>query len=925
VPEAPPDYKKTVNLPVTEFPMKADLAAREPELLRRWESLGLYAKIREARKGAKERFVLHDGPPFANGDIHLGHALNKILKDIIVRHRTMKGCDAPYLPGWDCHGLPIEYQVMKESGAGRLGPSEVRRRSAHYARKYIGIQREEFKRLGVLGDWEKPYVTMDPAYEAEILRVFAGLVEKKLVTQDLRPVFWCTDCRTALAEAEVEYEDRTDQSVYVRFPVEPVNDIQAMALRKLAAASSDARIFLAVWTTTPWTLPANLAVAVHPRMQYAFARIGKDVYITAESRLTDLERVLGARAETRSTWSGSDSMMRGVQYRHPFLDRKSPVCMGEFVTADTGTGLVHIAPGHGYDDYVLGKKEGLQILSPVDDEGRFTAECGDPRLTGQNVFKANAEVVKILKEKGALIAEENLAHSYPYCWRSKTPILFRSVKQWFIRVDAFREEALKAIEDVTWIPDWGKNRIRGSVESRHDWCISRQRAWGVPIPAFYRPDGAPALEAKTVRAFADIVEKEGTDAWFNTPDAEMARRVGLDPALKKGTDTLDVWIDSGSSFRAVVEKHGWFPADLYLEGSDQHRGWFQSSLLVSCALERRAPFRAVLTHGFVVDGEGKKMSKSLGNVISPQDVVARLGADVLRLWAASSVYADDIRVSKDIFDRLSDSYRKFRNTFKYLLGNLHGFDPAADRLEHAKLQEIDRWALSVTARLAEEAGAAYDAYQFHRFYQLVYNFCVNEMSAFYFDVLKDRLYTDPRQSDSGRSARTALFEIFCVVAKLLAPVLAFTADEAWGHLAAFRGKKESVHLEDWPAAPRQWRDPALEAKWERFLAMRERVLKSLEAKREKKEIGNSLEADVELAISAEEDLRFFEAERKTLETVFLVSGVSVKKAPAGADAVAVTRARGRKCVRCWNWREDVGQDREHPALCGRCRAAVKGL
>ncbi len=898
-------YKDTINLPVTDFPMKANLPAREPAILERWRAMDLYGLLRKDGKG-RPSYVLHDGPPFANGNIHLGHALNKILKDVVVRHRSMTGFDAPYVPGWDCHGLPIEHAVNKEL-EGVTDAVRIRAHCAAYAQKYIDIQREQFKRLGILGDWERPYVTMEPGYEAEILRGFAILVEKGLVYEALRPVYWSTGCQTALAEAEVEYQDRTDVSVYVRFALE------------------EKKHFLVIWTTTPWTLPANLAVAVHPDFNYVYLKDDQnDVYVVAETRAADFERATKKKFNVVGTKKGRE--LEKKAYAHPFLQDglARTVVLGDFVTTESGTGLVHIAPGHGYDDYVVGQKYGLKLLSPVDDRGTLTAEAGVPSLTGVYVFKANPMIAAMMKENGSLIAEENYTHSYPYCWRSKTPIVFRSVKQWFIRVNEFRKDALAAIDKVEWIPEWGKNRIRGSVESRHDWCISRQRTWGVPIPVFYDAGGKALLDAGVIRRFADAVEKEGTDLWFKSSDEEMAAKLGAAKGLKKGQDTLDVWIDSGSSFRAVAQKRLKFPADMYLEGSDQHRGWFQSSLLTSVATGAGVPYKSVLTHGFVVDGEGRKMSKSLGNVISPQQIIDTLGADVLRLWVASALYGDDIRVSKDIFDRLSDSYRKFRNTFKYLLGNLHGFDPAKDRLEHSKMLEVDRWALSRLAALIESATAAYASHQYHKFYQEIYNYCVKDMSALYFDMLKDRLYADARDSVSGRSSRTALFEIFTAIAKMLAPILCYTSEEAWQLAGPFAGKRESVHLEKWPEARPEWRDDPLEARWQRIADLREKVLKALEEQREKKVIGNSLEARVELLFSRDEDLRFFGAEARLLASVFLVSEVAVSKQEASGSAVRVERAGGLKCARCWNWREEVGQDKEFADLCRRCIGVVKG-
>ncbi len=925
-------YKESLNLPQTGFPMKADLPIREKEILARWETQGTYRELKKKTAG-RPRFVLHDGPPFANGEIHLGHVLNKTLKDFVIRYKTLKGFDAPYVPGWDCHGLPIEHQVMKNLKSEDKTPVRIRKECASYAQKFIGIQREQFKRLGVWGEWDEPYVTMQPSYEADILRNFADLVKQGHVYEGLKPVFWSTGCRTALAEAEIEYENRNDTAVFVRFGLESA-PLVAEARQK-AELAADGRASLVAWTTTPWTLPANLAIAAHPDTEYLFISDGSEVLLVAHARLAELERVTKKSYKHLRTLHGRDIEAAGLKYRHPFLDRTGNIHTADFVTSDSGTGFVHIAPGHGQDDYSLGQKHGLKPFSPVDDAGRLTADAGLtgenglPNLAGTNVFEANAPIVKLLEEKGALVAAESYSHSYPHCWRSKTPIIFRSVKQWFIRVEAFKADALKLIDKVKWIPGWGRNRIEGSVSSRADWCISRQRTWGVPIPAFYDAAGKAVLDAATVNKFADLVEKEGTDLWFALSDREMAERLGLANAaeLKKGTDTLDVWIDSGSSWRAVSERRlvtPGNPVDLYLEGSDQHRGWFQSSLLLSCAVRKKAPFKSVLTHGFVVDGQGKKMSKSVGNVVVPEEIMKRLGADILRLWVASSDYSEDIRVSQDIFDRIADSYRKFRNTVRFMLGNLHGFDPSQDRLPAAEMLEADRWALSRLAAFVEEAESAYEASEFHRFYQAMYQFCVKDLSAVYFDLLKDRLYADPKGSVSGRSCRTALYEICTAVIRLLAPILPFTSEESWGFLPPAAGREASVHHAAWPAEAAKGRDAKLEKKWDDLLAWRDKILKALEEKREQKEIGNSLEAAVELHASRGPELDFLTAEKNLLAQVVLVSTLSVVPSEKGA-AVLVRHAAGTKCARCWIWREDVGQSAEHPDLCLRCDAAVKGL
>ncbi len=692
---------------------------------------------------------------------------------------------------------------------------------------------------------------------------------------------------------------------------------------------------LVVWTTTPWTLPANLAVAVNPDFEYIFVSDDKEVLLLAVPRIAELERATGKSYKHLQHLKGLELENRMVKYHHPFLDREGRVLCGNFVTADSGSGLVHIAPGHGQDDYQLGQKAGLKLLSPVDDAGRLTSEAGLtgenglPNLTGTYVFDANPLIVKLLEEKGVLIKAESYGHSYPHCWRSKTPIIFRSVKQWFIQVEAFKGQAMRLIQDVTWIPSWGKNRIEGSVSSRADWCISRQRTWGVPIPAFYDASGKAFLDAATISKFADIVEKEGTDVWFSHSDEQLAERLGLGKLvdLKKGTDTLDVWIDSGSSWRAVSARRlgasADKPVDLYLEGSDQHRGWFQSSLLLSCAVQGKAPFKSVLTHGFVVDGQGKKMSKSVGNVVVPEEVMKRLGADILRLWVASSDYSEDIRVSQDIFDRIADSYRKVRNTVRFMLGNLHHFDPAKDTLSDKELLETDRWALLKLASLVKEATAAYEANEFHRFYQAVHQFCVKDLSAVYFDMLKDRLYADPASSLSGRSCRTALYEITHTLIRILSPILSFTAEEAWGSLAHKPSGEASVHHTAWPDRTDRWHDPALEAKWEALLTWRGKILKALEEKRELKEIGNSLEAEVELHASQETERKYLAEHRELLAQITLVSGLSVVPGNEGFS-ILVSRARGLKCARCWIWREEVGRSSEHPDLCSRCEGAVKG-
>ncbi|HTL71338.1 MAG TPA: isoleucine--tRNA ligase [Candidatus Eisenbacteria bacterium] len=922
------DYKSTLNLPVTDFPMKADLPQREPLLLERWRTGGLHAKIREASSGRK-KFVLHDGPPYANGDIHIGHALNKILKDVIVKYKTMKGFDSPYVPGWDCHGLPVEHALFKELKITKheIEPGAFRRKAHDYAMNFVEKQKAQFIRLGVFGEWEKPYLTLDPAYEAGVIEAFARLVEKKLVYQSPKPVHWCATCETALAEAELEYdENHVSPSLYVLFPL-PADQLAAKF--KLPPGE---KVSLAVWTTTPWTLVANVAVALHPDFEYVFARTKAfGTVVIIEDLLESLLKLASPEnAEFEILHRFKGAALEGVSARHPFLDRDSRVVLADYVSRTDGTGCVHTAPGHGMDDYRTGLKYKLPVLMPVDEKGRFREEAGE--LKGTPVWKANEPIGQMIQAAGNLIHLGKLTHSYPGCWRCKHPVLTRATKQWFVSMDDgdLRRKALEAIRKVRWTPEAGQNRIGSMVEGRPDWCISRQRYWGIPIPALVCTScDEPVLDPTLIRRIRDVFRKEGSDAWFTRSALDFTEGKFDCPKcgrkdLKKGDDILDVWFESGASHLSVLLENDalQFPADLYLEGSDQHRGWFQSSLLISCGVFGRAPYEGVLTHGFIVDGEGRKMSKSQGNVISPPDVMKQYGADILRLWVASSDTSDDIRISTDSLARLAEGYRKIRNTFKFLLGNLHGFDPETESLKSSELLEVDRWALSKLELLKTEAGAAYEAFHFHRVYHLVYNFCVREMSSFYLDVLKDRLYTDSRKSVSGRSARTALHAILTALARLLAPVLSFTCEEVWSAL----GRPESVHLEAWPKSQPALRDAGLEDRWERFLGIREKVLKALEERREKKEIGNSLEAEVELALSQKDEIDFLNGFKDDLPGLLLVSSVRVAAGDPGPGEtlkVSVSRSGGSKCERCWNWRSSVGKDKDHPALCHRCVDVLK--
>src|SRR5436309_7506630 len=779
------NYKDTLNLPRTDFPMKANLASREPELLKMWDETRLYRQIQRSRKD-RELFVLHDGPPFANGDVHMGTALNKILKDFVVKSQTMVGKRAPYIPGWDCHGLPIEYKVVKESRA--LSPLEVRKKSEAFARKFINIQREQFKRLGVFGDWEHPYLTMDPTYEAEILRAFAVFVEEGLVYQAQKPVFWSTGAQTALAEAEVEYQERDDTAVYVRFPI--------------ASGEWKDNASIAIWTTTPWTLPANLAIAVDPDETYVvqkFSRNGAtETLLLAEKLVPQFSANTNFHPAGEPLASFSGTKLEKIKARHPFLDRDAIVLTADFVTMDSGTGAVHIAPGHGADDYALGMAKNLPILSPVDDHGRFTEEASLRNLTGKYVFDANRDIVELLREREMLLGAQKFHHSYPYCWRSKTPIIFRNVEQFFIRIGELRGKALDAIHnEVKWIPAWGENRIAGTVESRPDWVISRQRSWGVPLPVFYSKDGKAILDAKIIRKLADLVAERGSNIWFELSDADLAKKLGFPPGTTKRNDTIDVWIDSGVSHRAVCALHRELrdPADMYLEATDQHRGWFQSSLLTSVALNNRAPYKICVTHGFVVDLDGKKISKS-GTYAKPtaaDHFVGKHGADLLRLWASSIDYTTDVPFSEEIFTRLGDTYRRIRNTLRILLGNLYDFE--SGKQESGKdLSLIDRWILERLDEVIRTCRSAYQKFEFHKVYHAVNQFCAVDLSSLYVDITKDRMYCDAPDSPRRLATQAAMHETFNSLCQLLAPILAFTAEEVWRH----SGAAASVHLEEFP-------------------------------------------------------------------------------------------------------------------------------
>lgn len=941
------DYKETLNLPKTDFPMKANLSTRELEYLRFWKEKNIYGKLRK-RDSGKDKYILHDGPPYANGHIHIGHALNKILKDIIVKSKTMSGFAAPYVPGWDCHGLPIELQVDKDLKGKKetMPPGEFRRYCRDYAAKFVQIQREEFERLGVLGDWDNPYLTMNYGYEAATVREFGRFVGNGGVYKGKKPIHWCASCVTALAEAEVEYADHTSPSVYVKFRLTDTlrvpNGDSFDTLKKLRETAAGRDIFAVIWTTTPWTIPANLALSVHPDFEYILADAGeKGLLIMQKDLAVDAMKKFGMESfNTLLEIKGGE--LEGLNFRHPFIDRLSPVLLGTHVTLDAGTGIVHTAPGHGQEDYDVGRKYGLDIYAPVDNKGLFTKDV--EYFAGMHVFKSNEAIIEKLKEVGALLASEKVAHSYPHCWRCKNPVLFRATEQWFISMEKndLRKKAIDWVEKIKWIPRWGRDRILGMIENRPDWCISRQRAWGVPIAIFRCADcGELLMEEKVVDHVADLMEKGGADIWFTHGPKDLLPAGTKCPKCGKAdfgkeTDILDVWFDSGVSQAAVLRKRPelHWPAEMYLEGSDQHRGWFQSSLLTSVGTVGEAPFGSVLTHGFTVDGQGKKMSKSKGNVIAPQKVIDSYGAEILRLWVSASDYTEDVRISDEILKRLSEAYRRIRNTARYILGNLYDFAPERDALPYSELDELDRWALHRFQALNRRIRQAYEDNEFHMIYHSLHNFCSVDMSAFYLDILKDRLYTSKPAGKDRRSSQTAMYHILSGMTRLMAPVLSFTAEEVWSFLPAYSGREDSVHLANFPELHEEWTDSALEERWDRVLAVRAETAKVLERLRADRVIGHSLDARVDL-YAGETLFDFLKKYEEELAELFIVSQVKLRpisEAPEGIFAsedepelkIAAAPAEGKKCERCWTIKQDVGSSTEHPALCARCASVLAG-
>jgi len=930
------NYSKTLNLPKTEFSMRAGLLEKEPQTLAQWEKQGLYETLRRQARGNKP-FILHDGPPYANGHIHIGHALNKVLKDIVVKAESMQGYDAAYVPGWDCHGLPIEHQLFKKLKKRKsdVDTLDFRKQAHAFAMDFVAIQKKEFQRLGVFGDWERSYLTLNREYEYWILHSFAELVRAGYVYRGLKPVNWCPVDETALAEAEVEYEEHTSPSICVRFQVREESTPQDLPRGK--------PLSLLVWTTTPWTLLANTAVAVHPQFRYAWVETDREVVII-ESSLKDiiLEKAgLKARRVLREV-EGRE--LTALFYSQPFgLLEQCPVVTALYVTRGEGTGLVHTAPGHGQEDFETGLKYNLPVLMPVNEKGIFDDNGG--KFKGQFVFKANDNIIRDLKERGLLLYADEVSHSYPHCWRCKHPIIFRATQQWFLKIDHknLREKLITIIrDDVQWIPDGGQERIASMVALRPDWCLSRQRHWGVPIPALKCRgcDGAYKLYPEVVEHFARIVKNEGTDAWFERDIHKIVPAGFVCPdcgggEFEKTYDILDVWFDSGVSHQAVMKPilgHA-IPADLYLEGSDQHRGWFQSSLIPAVALQGRAPYRAVLTHGFVVDGEGRKMSKSMGNVIAPQDIIKQNGVDILRLWVASSNYHEDIRLSNEIIERLVDAYRKIRNTIRYILGNLYDFVPDQDQVSYPDLLEIDQWALYQLQALVARVRQAYNDYEFAKVYKLIYSFCNEELSGFYLDILKDRLYTSSSSSRERRSAQTVLFHLVSHLVRLLAPVIPFTAEEIFRFMP--KGERDraahSVHLLGWTPIDAAWENEAVNDKFKLFMQLRPFVLKALEDQRRVGQIGSSLEARLVFATTSERDFDYLQDFQDRLAALLIVSQVEIIKADrietALGDffpntALRIEKARGLKCPRCWNYRT-LGQDPEYQDLCERCASAVR--
>ena len=927
------DYNKTLNLPVTEFPMRAGLPTREPEALKQWQDEGVYEELLKLNEG-KPLYVLHDGPPYANGIIHMGTALNKSLKDFIVRYKNMTGFKAPYVPGYDTHGLPTELKARKAAGmksSERVSALELRKMCKEFAVKFADDQRKQFERLGVLGEWDNPYLTLKNEYVAKQIEVFGKMAEKGYIYKGLKPVYWCSDCQTALAEAEIEYAEDPCFSIYVKFPVKEDKGV-------LSGLGVDPnKTYFVIWTTTTWTLPANLAICVGPEYEYSVVKCGDEYYIMA-TELVESSMAAAEKEEYEIVAKIKGAELEYMVARHPFIDRDSLIIVGDHVTLESGTGCVHTAPGHGVDDFeVCRKYKEIGMVVPVDNKGILTEEAG--MFAGLPTEAANKKIAVWLDENGYLFALKKIIHQYPHCWRCKNPILFRATEQWFCSVSSFVDEAVREIEKVRWVPEWGEGRITGMVRDRSDWCISRQRTWGVPIPMFYCEDcGKEYITPESIAKVADIFRKDGADAWYALDAADLivegAKCSCGCTKFKKETDIMDVWFDSGVSHAAVVDNRDYLgdgPADLYLEGADQYRGWFQSSLLTSVATKGVAPYKTVVTHGWVVDGEGKKMSKSLGNTIIPDDIVKQYGADILRLWVASSDYHADIRVSNDILKQLSEIYRKIRNTARFILGNISDFDPNTDMVADVNLEEIDHWALMRLDEVVKACREAYENFEYHIIFHAIHNFCVIDMSNFYLDVLKDRLYVEAKNSATRRAAQTAIYKILDTIARLVSPILAFTADEIWQFMP-HTSDVDARHVvyNAIPEAKGEY-DEAFMARWARIHEMRDDVKKALELARAEKVIGASLDAKVTLY--AEGELYdFAESVKDILPTVFMVSDFELQKGQGGSFkgevegmSVTATHAEGEKCARCWSFGNTVGKDAQHPTICARCAEVIKTI
>ncbi|MBF0188615.1 MAG: isoleucine--tRNA ligase [Magnetococcales bacterium] len=945
------DYKQTIQLPKTTFPMRAGLPNKEPGWLQKWDEMALFNKLRQDASG-RTPFILHDGPPYANGHLHMGHAINKVLKDVIVKSKQMSGYDANYIPGWDCHGLPIETKVEQELKKEKLkkedvDPVEFRKRCRSFASRWVDIQRGEFERLGVIGDWENPYLTMDYRFEADIIRELGKFLVNGGLYRGAKPVYWCSHDVTALAEAEVEYEDHVSTSIYVTFPLaegESLSDVDPVL-------DGSAPTSVVIWTTTPWTIPANLAVCLNASLTYVAVRIDDAgdnpnlnsgvVLILAEGLWEQTMLGIGLDSDHGTVLTRFDgSALENKRFRHPYLDQDAPILVGDHVTLEAGTGCVHTAPGHGQEDYDVGLRYGLKAFNPVDDRGIFVE--GTPHFAGEHITKANPKVVEFLHSSGRLLAQSSMTHSYPHCWRCHNPLITRATPQWFISMETndLQKKALEEIRATDWIPAWGEERIFNMVANRPDWCVSRQRAWGVPITVIDCADcGTNVTDAQVVETIAQAVEQEGADVWFSKeaeaflPEGHTCPKCGGNH-FRKEMDILDVWFDSGVTHAAVLERRdgmSW-PADLYLEGSDQHRGWFHSSLLASVGTRGKAAYKSVLTHGFVVDGKGRKMSKSLGNVIAPEKVIKQYGADILRMWVTAEDYADDIRISNEILKGLADAYRRIRNTMRFLLSNLNDFDPSRDSVDHGEMQEIDRWALDRLANLIEQVETSYNDYVFHRVYQDLHYFCAVDMGAFYLDIIKDRLYCAAPDSVERRSALTAMHQVLESLVRLMAPILSFTSEEVWSHMEGER--EESIHLAQFPKPHPEWRNQELNEQWERLRKVRAEVYRLLEQDRKEKRVGSFMEAIVTLY--CDDDMTKFLNGFDELFRLMIVAEVHVLPLDqADSDAVELdgvpglriqtSKSESDKCERCWNRDEGVGQSAEHPTLCPRCVSVVSTL